>query len=265
MVDRGAASTDELGEAQAPSDECESMRFYTCSEDPARIIDKAVIDKEVVSPPMDDEAEVPSGSAGEDEDEYIESAKSTVQEDLVSDDAHDAGVSVASDGEPADPPMELDSVSDLLPGESTVASASTRGKGGSEVVLTNWRVLLRGAPEAKVLHASMRLTEIDSLEISRARPGKRSLVWGLIGIGAAIGMWQALDGAGNVRLFVAALVVFMSGLLLVDYFLRPPDLQVVFRARSGVEMIVEFAQSHADEADRFAAQVLVNLESSKSH
>ena len=265
MVDRGAASTDELGEAQAPSDECESTRFCTCSEEPARIIDKAVIDKEVVEPPMDDEAEVPSGSAGEDEDEYIEAAKSTVQEDLVSDSDGDASVSVAADGEPADPPMELDSVSDLLPGESTVASASTRGKGGSEVVLTNWRVLLRGAPEAKVLHASMRLTEIDSLEISRARPGKRSLVWGLIGIGAAIGMWQALDGAGNVRLFVAALVVFMSGLLLVDYFLRPPDLQVVFRARSGVEMIVEFAQSHAEEADRFAAQVLVNLESSKSH
>ena len=256
MVDLGAVSTEDLRETQSPACECVSTRFCTCSAVPARLAEIAVVET-----PMDNEAEVPNSSAGEERDP----AKSTVLDGLVSDADGDVKASVVTDGELADRSMELDSVSDLLPGESAVAVASTRSKDGSEVVLTNWRVLLRGAPEAKVLHASMRLAEIDSLEISRARPSKRSLMWGLIGIGASIGMWQALDGAGNVRLFVAALVVFMSGVLLVDYFLRPPDLQVVFRARSGVEMIVEFAQSHSEDADRFAAQVLVKLESSKSH
>ena len=146
-----------------------------------------------------------------------------------------------------------------------VDSVSTHGKGGSDVVLTSRRVLLRGAPEAKVLHASMPLSEIGSLAISRTRPSKRSLIWGLIGIGAAIGMWQALDGVGNMRLIIGAVVVLMSGLLLADYFLRPPDLQLVFRSHSGAEMTIEFGQSHADEADRFAAQVLAKLENSHTH
>jgi len=171
-----------------------------------------------------------------------------------------ADVESAREAEP-----ELRSVSELYPGETTIDSVSTHGKGGSEVVLTNRRVLLRGAPEAKVLHASMPLSEIGSLAISRARPSKRSLAWGLIGIGAAIGMWQALDGVGNMRLIIGAVVVLMSGLLLADYFLRPPDLQLVFRSHSGAEMTIEFGQSHADEADRFAAQVLAKLENSHTH
>ena len=155
---------------------------------------------------------------------------------------------------------DLGSVSDLMPDESSVSSAFTHGEDGSEVVLTERRVLLRGAPDAAVLHASMRLDEIDSVVISRARPRRRSLIWGLVGIGASIGMWQALDGVGNLRLIIAAVVLMTSCVLLADYFLRPPGLDVVMRARSGKEMRVEFAPSNADEADRFAARVVSRLE-----
>lgn len=158
-------------------------------------------------------------------------------------------------------PPHLDSVSDLLPDETVLFSASTHGKGGSEVVLTERRVLLRGAADAKVLHASLRLKEIDAVTISRSAPSRRSLIWGLIGIGATVGMWQALDGVGNLRLIIAAIVLAMSALLLADYFLRPPDLEVVFRARSGAEMTVAFGQTHVDEADGFAARVISLLES----
>ena len=161
--------------------------------------------------------------------------------------------------EPADEHPDLESVSDLLPNESSVCSVFTHGEGGSEVVLTERRVLLRGAPDGAVLHASMRLEDIDSVVISRARPRRRSLIWGLIGIGASIGMWQALDGVGNLRLIIAAVVLMMSCLLLADYFLRPPDLEVVMRARSSAEMRVAFAPSNADGADRFAARVISKL------
>lgn len=244
-------------DAQTVSDTTESdlnepgssgeTRFCTCSNSPARLISQSTVE---------DETGEPKNASGEvDERPAVSNvAPKTSQSKPATD------VESASETEP-----ELSSVSDLFPGETMVDSVSTHGKGGSEVVLTSRRVLLRGAPEAKVLHASMPLSEIGSLTISRARPSKRSLAWGLIGIGAAIGMWQALDGVGNMRLIIGAVVVLMSGLLLADYFLRPPDLQLVFRSHSGAEMTIEFGQSHADEADRFAAQVLAKLENSHTH
>ena len=235
-----------------------AARFCTCSKTPVRRVDGADVELEV-----GDEAEEQNLATSEVAERMNVASPAPQAVTPNADETSslpNAGDVQATGAEPA-----LKSVSDLFPGESTVDSVSTHGKGGSEVVLTNRRVLLRGAPEAKVLHASMPLAEIDSLAISRARPSKRSLAWGLIGIGASIGMWQALDGVGNMRLIIGAVVVLMSGLLLADYFLRPPDLQVVFRSHSGAEMIVEFGQSHADEADRFAAQVLAKLENSHTH
>ena len=154
----------------------------------------------------------------------------------------------------------MSSVSELLPGETALYTSSTHGRGGSEVVLTEKRVLLRGAPDADMLHASMRFSEIESVTISRSKPKRRSLVWGLVGIATSIGMWQALDGVGNLRLIIGAIVVLMSAVLLADYFLRPPDLEVGLRANTGAEMKIGFGQSHADEADRFAARVLSMME-----
>ncbi len=250
LKDGSLGDTPETPPETHESGSSDEARFYTCSEEPAGSSEQPFDQSAVV-----DDADGPENTACE-VDERPAVSK------VVPETSSNSETDVDSAG--AGPP-ELRSVSDLFPGETTVDSVSTHGKGGSEVVLTNRRVLLRGAPEAKVLHASMPLSEIGSLAISRARPSKRSLVWGLIGIGAAIGMWQALDGVGNMRLIIGAVVMLMSGLLLADYFLRPPDLQVVFRSHSGFEMTVEFGQSHADEADRFAAQVLAKLEDSPTH
>ena len=155
---------------------------------------------------------------------------------------------------------ELESLTDLLPGETSLFAAFTHGDDGSEVLLTDRRVMLRGAPDAKVLFSSLRLTDVDSVSVSRAKPNRRSFIWGLIGLGASVGMWQALDGVGNLRLIIAAIVVLMSAVLLADYALRPPDLAVVVRAKSGTVMTVEFAQNRTDAADRFAAKVVAALE-----
>ena len=154
----------------------------------------------------------------------------------------------------------ISSVSELLPGEKLIYNTPTHGKGGSEVVLTDRRVLLRGGEDAKFLHASMRFEEIDAVTIERVSPSRRSLIWGLVGIAASVGVWQALDGVGNVRLIMAAVVVVMSAVLLADFFLRPPDLEVSLRAKSGVEMKVGFAQSHSEQADSFTARVLSMME-----
>ena len=155
---------------------------------------------------------------------------------------------------------QLESLADLLPGESSLFSAFTHGEEGSEVLMTDRRILLRGAPDANVLFSTVRLTDVDSVSISRARPNRRSLIWGLIGLGATVGMWQALDGVGNLRLIIAAIVLLMSAVLLADYALRPPDIQVLIRAKSGAVMSIEFAQNRADVADRFSAKVVAALE-----
>lgn len=155
---------------------------------------------------------------------------------------------------------ELNSLTEMLPGETSLFSAFTHGQDGSEAVLTDRRVVFKGAPDAAMLFSSVRLIDVDSVSITRSRPRRRSLIWGLIGIGASVGMWQALDGVGNLRLIIAAIVLLMSALLLADYALRPPDLEVLIRAKSGTVLSIDFAQSRADDADRFAARVTAALE-----
>lgn len=233
-----------------------TSRFCTCAPTPAPAPTIKVDRRETLSDQTLDVADedtvigqvaAPVETAGPDSDQTADAASGSV-----------AGSNVGS-GTQGDAPM-ISSISDLLPDETALFTSTTHGRGGSEVVLTERRVVLRGAPDADVLHASMRFAEIDSVTISRSRPNRRSLIWGLVGIGAAIGMWQALDGVGNLRLIIAVIVLLMSGILLADYFLRPPDLQVGLRAKSGVEMKVGFGQSHADEADRFAARVVSMME-----
>lgn len=229
----------------APDIREEPARFCTCSERPVVEVDRRETRHEAATGAVvSDEAAVSPADAGR----AVTSAGR----------AQEAASKSDSDVERETPAVS--SVSELLPGETALFTSSTHGRGGSEVVLTERCVLLRGAPDADVLHASMRFSEIDSVTVSRSRPSRRSLVWGLVGIAASIGMWQALDGVGNLRLIIGVIVVLMSAVLLADYFLRPPDLVVGLRANSGAEMKIGFGQSHVDEADRFAARVISMME-----
>ncbi len=237
-------------------------RFCTCSDRPSHLLlepgaasssSVGVVGVDAADAGTETEVEHPKTTfAPPPAPQTVQSARSTRVADAVS---PSPSLANADNVETA-----ISSVSDLLPGESSLYSELTHGRGGSEVVLTEHRVLLRGSPDAKILHASMRLTDIDAVRIQRGHAKRRSLVWGLIGFGAAIGMWQALDGVGNLRLFIAAAVVLMSLVLLADYFLRPPDLVVSLSSRSGTELAIDFGQSHSEEADRFAAQVISKLE-----
>ncbi len=241
----GDMEEESIGIDVAPDIREEPARFCTCSERPVVEVDRRETRHEAATGAVaSDEAAVSQADAGR----PVTSAER----------AQEAASKSDSDVERETPAVS--SVSELLPGETALFTSSTHGRGGSEVVLTERRVLLRGAPDADVLHASMRFSEIDSVTISRSRPSRRSLVWGLVGIAASIGMWQALDGVGNLRLIIGVIVVLMSAVLLADYFLRPPDLVVGLRANSGAEMKIGFGQSHVDEADRFAARVISMME-----
>ena len=229
-----------------------SARFCTCSDLPTGL-DTEFDRRE----PLDRRGEGTAQKVEDVEvlDARVQSDAGSVRVDVGRGESSASRVTADAVAEPV-----ISSVSDLLPGESSLFTATTHGKGGSEVVLTERRVLLRGGEDAPVLHASLRFGEIDSVSIVRAAPSRRSLIWGLIGFAASVGIWQALDGVGNIRLIMAAVVVLMSVVLLADYFLRPPDLEVVLQARSGTEMRIGFAQSHSEEADRLAANVLSMME-----
>ena len=228
--------------------------------------DAATVASEVETEPEDDVATTASEVDTEPEDDVVAMASeidtetdadaATMASEVDTEPEPDTVSDHASDFEPP----ELDGVTGLLPGETSLYTAPTHNDGGSEVVLTDRRVVLRGAPDSKVLFASMQLDEIDSVSISRARLSRRSLTWGLIGIAAAVGMWQALDGVGNIRLVIAAIVVLASAVLVADYALRPPDLEVSIRAKSGKVLTIDFAQNRAQVADQFAARIIAMLE-----
>ena len=232
------AATGSIETRLAAAVESERVRFCTCSDAPTRL----ARDPDEI---RDTSGEVGSSVSGPSQGAIGSAAPSQAR----------GGVTASLSDLP-----ELASLTDLLPGETSLYTAFTHGEEGSEALLTDRRILLRGAPDASVLFSSVRLTDVDSVSISRARPNRRSLIWGLIGLGATVGMWQALDGVGNLRLIIAAIVLLMSAVLLADYALRPPDLQVVIRAKSGAVMSIEFAQNRADAADRFSAKVVAALE-----
>ena len=214
-------------------------KFCTCSDVPTRLINDAEADR--------------VGSMRSQGDGNTAASRNTAIGATHIRTGHDTTVSV-SDMD------ELNSLTEMLPGETSLFSAFTHGQGGSEALLTDRRVVFKGAPDAAMLFSSVRLIDVDSVSITRSRPRRRSLIWGLIGIGASVGMWQALDGVGNLRLIIAAIVLLMSALLLADYALRPPDLEVLIRGKSGTVLSIDFAQSRAADADRFAARVAAALE-----
>ncbi len=260
-----------------------SRRFCTCSELPphlavARDDDEADddapedVEPEDVEPEDVEPEDVELGddlsddieTEAEDDADDVADATGTVAALEISETEVEEEESEAAASAPEDDGEESDdaasgsykSVAKLLPDEVQQYSTFTHGDTGSEVVVTDRRVFLRGAPDAKTLFASVELNNVDSVSIVRAPQNRRSLLWGIVGIGASIGMWQALDGVGNLRLILAAVVLFVGIALLADFFFRPPDVDVVVRSRSGNELRITFPQAHSEGADRVAARIL---------
>ncbi len=176
-------------------------------------------------------------------------------------DAADDAFAAVSDS--SDSTQQIDeavpSVGDLLPGERRIDAVVALGD-GAEVILTDRRVVSRGSAESRDLFASAYLAEIAAVSIARKRPRGRSLFWGLVGVLATVALWQALDGVGNLRLIVAAVSLLVSAVLLADYFIRPPDLEVVMHVRSGADVRAEFANSQTADADRITARIVGAIE-----
>ena len=125
---------------------------------------------------------------------------------------------------------------------------------GRRLVLTEERVTVDGDDDGWGGWSVAFLSQIAAVRVSPGRKERSSLIWGVIGIFAAIGVWQV--ASNDAVSTVGGLVVGAISLaLLGEFFLRPPDLnmQIIL----GTETIdVDIKRSQAEEARQFADLIL---------
>ena len=136
------------------------------------------------------------------------------------------GIGIQEDG-------SLESVSGpftMLQGEEQMAE--TPGAAGARFFLTNLRVLYAGGSEDNVVVESARLTDVVAVRMERRSRDRRSAIWSVIGLLAAVGVWQVTRNE-SVGAIVAAIVGFVSIALLADYWLRRPGMMLTFLTPGG--------------------------------
>ena len=135
----------------------------------------------------------------------------------------------------------------MLDGEERVAESP--GAGGGRFVLTNLRVLYTGGSEDQVIFEAARLADVVGVRLESRSRDRRSAVWGVIGLLAAICVWQVTRNE-TVGAIAAAIVGFVSIALLVDYWFRRPGMTLTFLTPGG-PVGGQVQDSDADAAQAF--------------
>jgi len=152
------------------------------------------------------------------------------------------------------PIVEPDSVIDgfrLIEGESVVESLEV---GGSDrFVLTDRRVIYIGGDEDHRNWSFAPISEISSVRVTRIVRERSSLIWGVLGLIASIGIWQV---ATNERVGIIGGVVMaaLGAILLCDYYLRTPPSRLLFHA-AGKDIGGPLNRSSENEARSFGDRV----------
>lgn len=118
----------------------------------------------------------------------------------------------------------------LLPGERVVAELSSNDR--SNFRLTHSRVIYRGGSESKHVYASAQLKDITSIQVSRRPRARRSAAWGVVGLFAAIGVWQVTPDS-SVGIISAIAVAVVSLIMMADYWIRPSGVHLEFHTSGG--------------------------------
>ena len=152
------------------------------------------------------------------------------------------------------PIVEPDSVIDgfrLIEGESVVESLEV---GGSDrFVLTDRRVIYIGGDEDHRNWSFAPISEISSVRVTRIVRERSSLIWGVLGLIASIGIWQV---ATNERVGIIGGVVMaaLGTILLCDYYLRTPPSRLLFDA-AGKDIGGPLNRSSENRARSFSDRV----------
>ncbi len=127
---------------------------------------------------------------------------------------------------------------------------------GRRLVLTEESVTLEGDKGGWGGWSVAFLPQIAAIRVAPGRKERSTLVWGIVGVIAAIGVWQVASNDA-VSAIGGIVVGAISLALLGEFLFRPADLnmQIVL----GTETInVDIKRSQADEARRFADLILEN-------
>lgn len=113
----------------------------------------------------------------------------------------------------------------LIDGESVVESLEVGGT--DRFVLTDRRVIYIGGDEDHRNWSFAAISEISSVRVTRVARERSSLIWGVLGLIASIGIWQV---ATNERVGIIGGVVMaaLGAVLLWDYYLRTPPSRLLF-------------------------------------
>ena len=118
----------------------------------------------------------------------------------------------------------------LLPGERIVSELKSTKDGSFQ--LSHSRVIFRGGTESITVYESAQLKEVSSVNISRRPRARRSAAWGVVGLFAAIGVWQVTPST-TVGITAALVVALISLVLMADYWIRPAGVHIEFNTAGG--------------------------------
>jgi hypothetical protein len=101
--------------------------------------------------------------------------------------------------------------------------------GADRFVLTDRRVIYIGGDENHRNWSFAPISEISSIRVTRVLRERSSLIWGVLGLIASIGIWQV---AANDRVGIIGGIVMaaLGAILLCDYYLRTPPSRLLFDA-----------------------------------
>lgn len=140
----------------------------------------------------------------------------------------------------------------LAAGEEVIDTLEVGGE--DRFAMTTERVIYSGGTEEHRMWSFALISEITSAEVSRAPRDKAMLVWGLLGLVAAVGIWQVSTNA-IIGVVGGVAMTALSLLLLGDYYFRTPPSMLVFRA-AGQEVGGPLSREAEDRSREFADQIM---------
>jgi hypothetical protein len=141
--------------------------------------------------------------------------------------------------------------SGLLPGERVVADLSAGNEG--KFRLTSSRVIFDGGAESDAVWSAAQLRDITASSISRRPRARRSAAWGVIGLFAAIGVWQVTPSS-TIGIVAGIAVAAISLIMMADYWIRPAGVHLEFQTSGGGQIGGEVDEKIA-VAKQFANEV----------
>lgn len=118
----------------------------------------------------------------------------------------------------------------LLPGERIVSELKSSNKSGFQ--LSHSRVIFRGGGDSNAVYSSAQLKDVSSVHVSKRPRARRSAAWGVVGLFAAIGVWQVTPST-TVGVTAAMVVALVSLILMADYWIRPAGVHIELHTTGG--------------------------------